>query len=77
MTLYRIRLKEHLSERWRGAFAGLELRTVQVGERAASELSGPLDQAGLRDVLAKLTDLNLHLLSVDVSTTSTLWTETG
>ena len=68
MMTYRIRVKEHLSDHWQGYFAGLSLYSIEVGGKRSSELSGTLDDAALHAVIAKLRDLNLHLVSVDTLT---------
>ena len=62
---YRIRIKENLSDHWRGYFGDLSIRDVQSGDLTQSELSGELDESALHGVLGKLRDLNLHLVSVD------------
>ncbi|MBN1978112.1 MAG: hypothetical protein JW918_12015 [Anaerolineae bacterium] len=62
---YEIRIKAHLSADWSDWFTGLTVRQEPDGETI---LSGPLDQAALHGVLAKVRDLGLVLVSVNQST---------
>jgi len=63
-TTYTIRIRETLGDHWRGYFENLQLKTVGPAGNRSSELSGSLDELALHGVLTKLSDLNLHLLSV-------------
>ena len=63
--LYEIRVKGHLSADWSDWFAGLTVRQEADGETA---LSGPLDQAALHGILAKIRDLGLVLVAVNQRT---------
>jgi hypothetical protein len=63
--LYEIRVKGHLSVDWSDWFAGLTVRQEADGETA---LSGPLDQAALHGILAKIRDLGLVLVAVNQRT---------
>jgi hypothetical protein len=58
---YEIRVKAHLSADWSDWFTGLTVRQEASGETV---LSGPLDQAALHGVLAKVRDLGLVLVAV-------------
>jgi hypothetical protein len=58
---YEIRVKAHLSADWSGWFTELTVRQESDGETV---LSGPLDQAALHGVLAKVRDLGLVLVAV-------------
>jgi len=60
---YHIRVRGHLSEDWTDWFAGLRIQPQQNGE---TELQGRLDQAALHGVLARIRDLNLILLAVNL-----------
>lgn len=59
---YEIRVKTHLSADWSDWFTGLTVRQEVDGETV---LSGPLDQAALHGVLAKIRDLGLILVAVN------------
>ena len=62
MSVYQIRVKEHLDPRWSEWFDGLQVTNESNGEAL---LSGSIeDQAALHGVLAKVRDLNLQLISV-------------
>jgi hypothetical protein len=62
-TIYEIRVKGHLGERWAEWFAPLVICCEANGETI---LTGPLpDQAALHGVLVKVRDLNLVLLAVN------------
>jgi hypothetical protein len=62
MTVYRIRLKEKLDQRWSAWLGGLTVfheangETILIGE--------VVDQAALHGLLSKVRDLQLTLLSV-------------
>jgi len=61
--LYEMRIAGHLSETWRMRFEGLCMQHDPDGETV---LSGPLDQSALHGVLAKIRDLGLKLVSVNL-----------
>jgi hypothetical protein len=61
---YEIRVKGHLAARWSEQFAGLAMTYTESGETI---LTGPIeDQAALHGVLARIRDLNLTLISVNL-----------
>jgi hypothetical protein len=62
---YEIRVKAHLSDDWSDWFTGL---TVHQEPDGKTVLCGPLDQAALHGVLAKVRDLGLVLVAVTQST---------
>jgi hypothetical protein len=59
---YEIRVERHLTSDWSDWFEGLTVREKSNGETV---LSGPLDQAALHGVLAKVRDLGLVLVAVN------------
>lgn len=59
--IYVIRVEGLLGEVWMSWFEGLKIRHLESGE---SLLVGSLDQAMLRGVLTKISDLGLNLISV-------------
>jgi hypothetical protein len=59
---YEIRVEGHLSVDWSDWFEGLTVRQEANGETV---LYGPLDQAALHGVLAKIRDLGLVLIAVN------------
>ena len=61
---YEIRVEGHLAVGWSDWFEGLTVRQEAGGETV---LSGPLDQAALHGVLAKVRDLGLVLIAVSRS----------
>jgi hypothetical protein len=62
MTVYRIRLKEKLDERWSAWLGGLTVIHEANGETV---LTGEVvDQAALHGLLSKVRDLQLTLISV-------------
>ena len=65
--VYEIKIKGHLDEHWKQWFEGMEMGRVTNGETGeeCTLLTGLIvDQPALHGVLAKIRDLNLHLLSV-------------
>jgi hypothetical protein len=73
-TVYRIKVQGRLdTERWSDWFTGLTI-TVENEYPPVTALTGPVDQAALRGILNRLWDLNLALISViptDTTTNST------
>ena len=62
MTVYEIRVKGHLDQRWSTWFDGM---TVEHEANGDTVLSGPVvDQAALHSLLIKVHTLNLTLISV-------------
>ena len=62
MTVYRIRLKEQLDQRWSAWLGGLIVMHEANGETV---LTGEVvDQAALYGLLSKVRDLHLTLISV-------------
>ncbi len=62
MTVYEIRVKGHLDQRWSTWFDGMTV-THEVTDDTA--LSGPVvDQAALHSLIIKIHTLNLTLVSV-------------
>jgi hypothetical protein len=62
MTVYRIRLKEKLDQRWSAWLGGLTVIHEANGETV---LTGEVvDQAALHGLLSKVRDLQLTLISV-------------
>ena len=62
MTVYRIRLKEKLDQRWSAWLGGLVVTQEANGETV---LTGEVvDQAALHGLLSKVRDLHLTLISV-------------
>ena len=69
MTIYEIRVRGHLDQRWAAWFAGLVI-TYDADDNTV--LRGPLvDEAALHGVLIKVRDLALPLLSVNQVTADT------
>lgn len=63
MSVYEIRVKGRLDQRWAAWFEGLTL----THEGDSTVLRGPLaDEAALHGVLTKVGNINLHLLSVNI-----------
>jgi hypothetical protein len=61
-TIYQIRIKGHLDERWMRWFEGFEVTQHPNGETV---ISGPImDQAALHGVLNRIRDLGMELVSV-------------
>lgn len=64
MTVYQIRLKEHLDRHWSAWLGGLMLSHEANGETV---LTGEVaDQAALYGLLSKVRDLHVTLLSVSL-----------
>jgi len=64
-TIYALKIKGHLEERWSEWFEGLVITHESNG---TTTLSGPLpDQASLHSILLKIRDMNLTLISVTQS----------
>ena len=59
---YEIQVEGHLTVDWSDWFEGLTIRQEAEGETI---LSGPLDQAALHGILAKVRDLGLVLIAVN------------
>ena len=56
MTVYEIRVKGHLDQRWSAWFDGMTITNKENGDAI---ISGPLvDQAALHSVLVKIYNLN-------------------
>jgi hypothetical protein len=61
-TLYEIRIKGHLDDRWADRFEGMTLTREGTGDTL---LTGPvIDQAALHGLLRRVRDLGMPLLSV-------------
>jgi hypothetical protein len=60
---YEIRVAGYLSNNWATRFEGLTMRHEPEGDTV---LSGFLDQSALHGVLAKIRDLGLNLISVNL-----------
>jgi hypothetical protein len=59
---YEIRVRGQLDNHWRSWFEGLTLTSLDGGETL---IAGTVqDQAALHGILAKIRDLDLHLLSL-------------
>lgn len=62
MTVYQIRLKEHLDQHWSAWLGGLRVVHEANGETV---LTGEVvDQAALHGLLSKVRDLQLTLISI-------------
>ena len=62
MSVYEIRVKGHLDQRWSEWFDGMTITNKANGDAI---ISGPLvDQAALHSMLIKVFNLNLTLISV-------------
>jgi hypothetical protein len=59
---YEIRVRGQLDNHWSAWFEGLTLTSLKNGETLITGLIQ--DQAALHGILAKIRDLDLHLLSV-------------
>ena len=62
---YEIRVEGHLATDWSDWFEGLAICQETSGDTV---LSGPLDQAALHGILAKIRDLGLVLVAVNRGT---------
>ena len=61
---YEIRVRGHLDREWAGWFDGLTITHAQDGDTV---LHGPVaDQAALHGFLARIRDLGLYLVSVNL-----------
>jgi hypothetical protein len=61
-TIYQIRIRGHLSPRWRDWFEGLSITLEETGDTL---LTGPVvDQVALHGLLKKVRDLGMSLISV-------------
>jgi hypothetical protein len=61
-TVYEIRLKGHVDDRWKDWFGGLAITRQRNGDTL---LTGPVvDQAALHGLLRKVRDLGMPLLSL-------------
>jgi len=58
---YEIRVEGWLDKHWEGWYAGVTIQQLAGGQ---SVLSGRMDQAMLRGILTKISDLGLELVSV-------------
>ncbi len=63
-SVYVIRIRGHLNERWFEWYAGLEITHDPEG---ATVISAALDQAALHAILARIRDLGSELISVQRS----------
>lgn len=62
LTMYQIRIKGHLGQRWIDSFEGL---TITLEEDGNTVLKGSvIDQAALHGILKKIRDLGMPLLSL-------------
>jgi len=61
--LFEIRVAGHLSANWAARFEEMSMRHEPEGETV---LTGMLDQAALQGVFAKIRDLGLKLISVNL-----------
>jgi hypothetical protein len=63
-TRYEIQVRGRLDQRWSAWLGGLEMAQTAGGDTI---LSGPIaDQPALHGVLARISDLNLTLLKVEL-----------
>lgn len=64
-TVYQIKVRGNLDDRWSDWFSGLTVQPADEGEDCpVTALSGLIDQAALRGILNRIWDLNLTLVSV-------------
>lgn len=59
--IYEIRVEGLLGDSWKSWFEGLVIHHLECGQTL---LTGPLDQAMLRGILTKISDLGFSLVSV-------------
>lgn len=62
--IYEIRVEGLLGDKWMSWFEGLTIRHLECGQTL---LTGVMDQAMLRGILTKISDLGLNLVSVQQS----------
>lgn len=62
--IYEIRVEGLLGDSWRSWFEGLTIQHLECGQTL---LIGLLDQAMLRGILTRISDLGLNLVSVQQS----------
>ena len=63
--LYQIALRGMLDDDWLALWKNLDLSVVHSADGATTMLIGCFDQAGLRGLLNRLWDLNLHIIAVN------------
>jgi hypothetical protein len=63
LTVYQIRIKGHLDDRWADWFDGLTLMREDSGETLLT--GAVVDQAALHGLLRKVRDLGMLLISVN------------
>lgn len=62
-TIYLIRVKGHFDATWAEWFEGLTITNLEGGEGL---ISGPLaDQAAMQGLLNRISNLGLHLISIN------------
>jgi hypothetical protein len=62
-TVYQIRVRGRLDERWSDWFGGLTI-AIESENPPVTTLVGPVDQAAMRGILNRIWDLGLTLTSV-------------
>lgn len=70
---YRIRVRGELGTEWSAWFDGLDVTAEPDGD--SSLTSEPLDQAALHGLLARIRDLGLPLLSVELISSAEIPTD--
>ena len=68
-TLYKFRVKDHMEDGWFRMFSGLQLVNGEDGEVLISGYF--TTQAAVHEILHRIRDLNLILISVESSHSST------